>query len=184
MTFTFMSFESLCYRLDALEMQLQRVGSILVAFTTLTRLANKLGTEEQDFCLVDPPSTTFPDYKNQVKEGYRTNCTSHSFSTNRIWEFNFMVEITSDNRFIRNKIACSFFSSSYLLHLITESVENKRQETIFHGFLASPHVFWVEALSGVSSSVVLSGRAYCWVWDLVSLSLELLKCSRRLLLLL
>lgn len=55
MTFTFMSFESLCYRLDALEMQLQRVGSILVAFMTLTRLANKLGTEEQDFCLVDPP---------------------------------------------------------------------------------------------------------------------------------
>lgn len=91
MTFTFMSFESLCYRLDALEMQLQHVGSILVALTALTRLANTLGTEEQDICPVD----LLPLFLIiRIKLGRVTEQTVlPTFAMNRIREFNFMVNI-------------------------------------------------------------------------------------------
>lgn len=32
-----------------------------------------------------------------------------TFSMDRIWEFNVMVKFINNIRFIRNKIACSFF---------------------------------------------------------------------------
>lgn len=92
MTFSFMSFESLCYSLDALEMELQHVGSILVALMALTRLANTLlGTEEQDICPVD----LLPLFLIiRIKLGRVTEQTVlPTFAMNRIREFNFMVNI-------------------------------------------------------------------------------------------